>query len=123
VKFQSTRNKNLRLDSAETIIKGLSDEGGLFVPEEVPHLEKEELAELSKLDYCERAKRVFAKYMTDFSEEELLECAEKAYIGRFEDDTPAPLVNWEKARICSNSGTDQPVHLKIWHCRYFLVFL
>ena len=105
MKFQSTRNKNLRLDSAETIIKGLSDEGGLFVPEEVPHLEKEELAELSKLDYCERAKRVFAKYMTDFSEEELLECAEKAYIGRFEDDTPAPLVKLGESTYM----------LELWH--------
>lgn len=92
MKFQSTRNKNLRLDSAETIIKGLSDEGGLFVPVEVPLLEEGELSEIAKLDYCERAKRIFAKYMTDFSEKELLECAEKAYIGRFEDDVQAPLV-------------------------------
>ena len=38
MKFQSTRNKNLRLDSAETILKGLSDDGGLFVPVEIPVL-------------------------------------------------------------------------------------
>ena len=63
MKFQSTRNKNLRLDSAETIIKGLSDDGGLFVPVEIPKLENGEIAELSKLDYCERAKRIFAKFL------------------------------------------------------------
>ncbi len=92
MKFQSTRNKNLRLDSAETIIKGLSDDGGLFVPVEVPALKKGELSELSKLTYCERAKRIFSKFMTDFSEEELLECAEKAYIGNFENEEPTPIV-------------------------------
>lgn len=92
MKFQSTRNKNLRLDSAETIIKGLSDDGGLFVPVEIPKLENGEITELSKLDYCERAKRIFAKFMTDFSEEELLECAKGAYIGKFENDEPTPIV-------------------------------
>ena len=92
MKFQSTRNKNLRLESAETIVKGLSDDGGLFVPVEIPVLEKGEITELSKLSYCERAKRVFAKFMTDFSEEELLECAKGAYIGKFENDEPTPIV-------------------------------
>ena len=92
MKFQSTRNKNLRLDSAETIIKGLSDDGGLFVPVEIPVLENGEITELSKLDYCERAKKIFAKFMTDFSEEELLECAKGAYIGKFENDEPTPIV-------------------------------
>ncbi len=92
MKFQSTRNKNLRFDSAETIIRGLSDDGGLFVPVEIPMLEKGEITELSKLGYCERAKRIFAKFMTDFSEAELLECAEGAYIGKFENDEPTPIV-------------------------------
>ena len=62
------------------------------MPEEVPVLKDGELSELAKLGYCERAKRIFSKFMTDFSEEELLECAESAYIGRFESETPAPIV-------------------------------
>ena len=55
MKFQSTRNKNLRLESAETIVKGLSDDGGLFVPVEIPVLENgeirisEEIADTSKI--------------------------------------------------------------------------
>ncbi|MBQ7874240.1 MAG: threonine synthase [Oscillospiraceae bacterium] len=105
VKFQSTRNKDLRLDSAETIIRGLSDDGGLFVPVEIPMLEKGEIAELSKLDYCERAKRIFAKYMTDFSKDELLECAKNAYIGNFEDDTPTPIVKLGESTYM----------LELWH--------
>lgn len=92
MKFQSTRNKNLRLDSAETIVKGLSEDGGLFVPVEIPVLKKGEITELSKLSYCERAERIFSKFMTDFSEEELFECAKGAYIGKFENDEPTPLV-------------------------------
>lgn len=105
LKFQSTRNKNLRLDSAETIIRGLSDDGGLFVPVEIPALEEGEIAELSKLDYCERAKRIFSKFMTDFSEEELLVCAKSAYIGNFEDETPTPIVKL-------GEGTYM---LELWH--------
>ncbi len=92
MKFQSTRNKNLRLESAETIVKGLSEDGGLFVPVEIPMLRENEITELSELGYCERAKRIFAKFMDDFSEEELLECAEGAYIGKFENDEPTPIV-------------------------------
>ncbi len=62
------------------------------MPVEIPVLEKGEITELSKFGYCERAKRIFAKFMTDFSESELLECAEKAYIGNFENDEPTPIV-------------------------------
>ena len=62
------------------------------MPVEIPMLEKGEITELSKLCYCERAKRIFAKFMTDFSEEELLECAEGAYIGKFENGEPTPIV-------------------------------
>lgn len=105
MKFQSTRNKNLRLDSAETILKGLSDDGGLFVPVEIPKLAEGEIAELSKLGYTERAKRIFAKYMTDFSEEELFECAEKAYNGNFEGDEPTHIVKL-------GEGTYM---LELWH--------
>ena len=105
MKFQSTRNKNLRLDSAETIIKGLSDDGGLFVPVEIPKLEKGEISELSKIGYCERAKRIFSKFMTDFSEDELLECAEKAYIGNFENNEPTKIVKLG----------EQVYMLELWH--------
>ena len=62
------------------------------MPVEIPVLEKGEITELSKLGYCERAKHIFAKFMTDFSEDELLECAEGAYIGKFENDEPTPIV-------------------------------
>ena len=105
MKYQSTRNKNLRLDSAETILKGLSDDGGLFVPVEIPKLEAGELSELSKLDYCERAKRVFGKFMTDFSEDELLECAEKAYGDNFEGERPTKMVKIG----------DNVYMLELWH--------
>lgn len=92
MKYQSTRNKNLRLDSAETILKGLSDDGGLFVPVEIPVLEKGEITGLSELGYCERAKRIFSKFMTDFSEDELMECAESAYSGNFDGEEPTQIV-------------------------------
>ncbi|MBR3610845.1 MAG: threonine synthase [Oscillospiraceae bacterium] len=105
MKYQSTRNKELRLDSAETILKGLSDDGGLFVPVEFPKIDNEEILELSKLGYCERAKRIFAKFMTDFSEEELFECAKNAYEGNFEGEKPTEIVKL---------GEDKYM-LELWH--------
>ena len=75
------------------------------MPVEIPVLKKGEITELSKLGYCERAKRVFAKFMTDFSEEELFECAEGAYTGKFENDDPTPIIKLG----------DSIYMLELWH--------
>lgn len=99
MKFQSTRDKKLRLDSAEAIIKGLSDDGGLFVPVELPVLKKDELENMSVLSYAQRVTMVFSKFMTDFSEQELMLCSEKAYIGKFEDDSPTRIVKIDDGKF------------------------
>ena len=53
--YVSTRNSSLKVTSAHAIVKGLSDEGGLFVPESIPALTKEEIMSLGDKKYSERA--------------------------------------------------------------------
>ena len=53
--YHSTRDESLKLSSCEAIIKGLAPDGGLFVPDEIPCLSKEEQAALVNMKYTERA--------------------------------------------------------------------
>ncbi len=96
MQYISTRNTQLRVKSAAAIKKGLSEEGGLFVPEEIPVISEVDLNKLIKMNYTERAVFVLKKYLTDYLVKELKECAENAYGGgKFDADMPAPLVNLE----------------------------
>ncbi len=94
MEYMSTRNSSIRVKSAAAIKKGLSEEGGLFVPTEIPQITLEEISKLAKLSYIERAVYILQKYLTDFEVEELQSCAENAYGGnKFDAESPAPLVN------------------------------
>ena len=64
--YTSTRNNTLRVEASEAITRGISEDGGLFVPESFPRLSDDELRGLLPLSYQERAKRIFAKYLTDY---------------------------------------------------------
>lgn len=77
--YKSTRNSSIRVESAAAIAQGISDEGGLFVPESIPALTMEELKSLADKTYAQRAAYVFSKYLTDFTEAELRYCTESAY--------------------------------------------
>ena len=55
--YVSTRNPEIRLSAAQAIVQGLSRDGGLFLPEEIPQIPLEEIKALSKLPYPERARR------------------------------------------------------------------
>ena len=94
--YVSTRDASLRYTAAQAIVQGLSREGGLFLPSEIPQLSREDLTELTRCSYPERAARIMGLYLDDFSYDELLGFAEKAY-GPAKFDTPAaaPVVNTE----------------------------
>ena len=89
MKFFSTRGFG-PVSGAEAIVKGLADDGGLFVPESFPEITLEDLGDLAALEYPERSAYIMSKYLTDFSYEELLEYTKKAY-SRF-DGEAAPVV-------------------------------
>ena len=77
--YISTRGGSEKKRSAEVIKQGLASDGGLFVPETIPSLSKEEIATLSKAPYPERAAQILSKFLTDYSYEELLTVATAAY--------------------------------------------
>jgi threonine synthase len=83
MRYTSTRNSNIRVSSADAITKGLSDEGGLFVPESIPEISMEEIAKLGKLSYPERAHLILRKFLTDFTDEELRGAVTSAYGDNF----------------------------------------
>ncbi len=88
--YNSTRNKNLKLPASLAILKGLSDDGGLFVPEEIPVFDKS-LDELKDLNYRELAYEIMKLYFDDFTEDELKGCIASAYDDKFDTDEIAPL--------------------------------
>ena len=104
--YKSTRNDKLRVTAAQAIAQGISDEGGLFVPESFPAVE---LGTLLELDYIGREKAILSRYLTDFTEEEIAQCAERAYSAeKFENDTPAKVVSLDA------HGENKHI-LELWH--------
>ena len=88
--YRSTRDDNVRVTASEAILKGLSDDGGLFVPEKIPSLDIP-LARLKELTYQETAFEVMRQFLTDFSEADLKRCIEGAYDEKFDVPEIAPL--------------------------------
>ena len=77
--YKSTRDSSIRVESAAAIAKGISEEGGLFVPESIPSISMDELKSLAGMNYAQRAAFIFSKYLTDYTDAELRYCTESAY--------------------------------------------
>ncbi len=92
VLYSSTRDGSMQVKASEAILKGLPDDGGLFVPDRIPALGKS-LTELSGMGYREVAYEVMRLYLTDFTEEELKNCIANAYDSKFDTKEIAPLVH------------------------------
>ena len=91
VMYSSTRNKDVKFTASEAILKGLADDGGLFVPDSIPSLDVS-LEELAKMSYQETAYEVMKLLLSDFTEEELKNCINQAYDSKFDTEEIAPLV-------------------------------
>ena len=89
--YKSTRNSNLKVTASEAILKGLAPDGGLFVPSELPKLDVS-MSDLKGKTYQEIAYLVMKQFLTDFTEEELKNCINKAYDSKFDTEEIAPLV-------------------------------
>ena len=90
--YSSTRNKNEKVTASQAILKGLATDGGLFVPDAIPALDVS-LDELAKMSYQETAYVVMKQFLTDFTEEELKNCINRAYDSKFDTTEIAPLVD------------------------------
>lgn len=89
--YRSTRDSGVQVTASQAILKGLSADGGLFVPNTIPELDVS-LDELAQMSYQETAYAVMSRFLTDFTEEELKGCIEKAYDEKFDLPEIAPLV-------------------------------
>lgn len=96
VLYSSTRNQNAVVKASQAILKGLSDDGGLFVPNQIPALDKS-LAELAGMNYKEVAYEVMKLFLTDFTEDELKHCINSAYDEKFDTEVIAPMVEADGA--------------------------
>ena len=103
--YMSTRNTELKLKSAEAIKKGLSDDGGLFVPSEFPTVSTAEIKKMVNMNYIDRAKLVLKKFLTDFTAAEISKCVEGAYGTGFDSDKVAPVVKLADGKYI----------LELWH--------
>lgn len=96
VLYSSTRSKGNPVKASQAILKGLSEDGGLFVPDKIPALDKT-LEELSEMTYGQVAYEVMKLYLTDFTKQELEDCIAKAYDSKFDTEEIAPMVEAEGA--------------------------
>ncbi len=104
--YKSTRNSNIKVESATAITQGISEEGGLFVPESIPELTLDEVKYLSGLNYSCRAAYVFKKFLTDFTDAEIQYCTDNAYSTK----------NFETESIAEISQLfDGTYMLELWH--------
>ncbi len=94
--YKSTRSENETVTASQAILKGLADDGGLFVPTSIPKLEVS-IDELAKMSYKEVAYEVMKLFLTDFTEEELKNCINKAYDDKFDTEEIAPIVKADGA--------------------------
>ncbi len=106
MEYISTRNSVIKVKSSEAIKKGISDEGGLFVPAEIPVIELSDIEKISAKSYVERATFILKKYLTDFLVKEVRDCAKNAYSNKkFGASNPAPV----------KKLNDSMYVLELWH--------
>ena len=88
--YKSTRNAECTVTASQAILKGLADDGGLFVPVSIPKLDVT-MDELKNMNYQQTAYAVMKQFLTDFTEKELKCCINSAYDSKFDTPLIAPL--------------------------------
>ena len=92
IRYISTRNNQVSVSASQAITQGISSEGGLFVPDRLPAFEPGELEALAGQRYAQRAASILSRLLTDFTADEVRECAFSAYSSdRFRSPQVAPL--------------------------------
>ncbi|SFN52448.1 threonine synthase [Pseudobutyrivibrio sp. UC1225] len=92
VNYVSTRDLNKQeITASQAILKGLADDGGLFVPTSIPKLEVP-VETLAEMTYQQVAYEVLKLFLSDFTEDELKHCINSAYDSKFDTEEIAPLV-------------------------------
>ena len=94
--YSSTRGGEKNVTASQAILKGLAEDGGLFMPDTIPVFDRS-FSELAKMSYQEVAYEVMKLFLSDFTEEELKDCIARAYDSKFDTEEIAPLVKADGA--------------------------
>ncbi len=104
--YHSTRNKVSAFTAAQAIAKGLSDDGGLFVPISLPKLSEDAVEQMTSMTYEQRAVTIMKLFLEDFTEAELGTFTKEAYgPSAFDHKDVAPV------RVLDDSTS----FLELWH--------
>lgn len=105
MKYKSTRGEGTEINSAEAIIRGLAADGGLFVPDSLPKIDNDFIKNLIPLSYEQRAYSILKLFLTDYTDEEIENCVQKAYgNNKFDDKKRAPVTVFDDCGV-----------LELWH--------
>ena len=108
MKYISTRGYEGKFSASEAIVKGIAPDGGLFVPESIPVLSKDEIEEMMNMEFYQISARVISKFLEDFTEAELLDYTRAAYDPEKWEEKVVPLVQL-------NQYNDREYILELWH--------
>lgn len=108
MKYISTRGTDYGYTSAQAIKQGLAPDGGLFVPESIPTLSKDDIQRMATQPYIHTAADVLSLYLTDFTYTEILNACQLAYDPEKFGENPVPLVQL-------NAYNDREYILELWH--------
>jgi threonine synthase len=104
--YNSTRNSAEKVTAAQAIAQGISQEGGLFVPETLPQLTRDDLNAMIGMSYNQKAKAVLSRFLTDFTADELDYCVDSAYNDR----------KFDSADISEIAKVGESAYLlELWH--------
>ena len=106
--YISTRGYERKYKASEAIIQGIAPDGGLFVPDEIPHLSESDILAMTNMQFYQISAKVLSMFLTDFTEAELLEFASQAYSEEKWGENPVPLVQL-------NQYNDREYILELWH--------
>ena len=80
MRYVSTRNTAKTYDFKDVFIKGLADDGGLFIPSSLPKYSEKEIQELRSLNYSDLAKKIIFPFIGNFMDkDELSKIIDKSY--------------------------------------------
>ena len=103
IRYISTRGCEGSVTASQALLKGIAEDGGLYVPATLP-VPNWDFDELKKLDYRSLAYEVLRQFLTDYTEEELKHCINNAYDEKFDAEEIVPI---KKA--------GDAYYLELWH--------
>ena len=103
--YRSTRDSSVSVSAAQAIARGLSPDGGLYLPEHLPHLDADRLKALTAMDYRQRAVNILGDFLSGFTVREIEDSVAGAYEGTFASEKVTPI-----AKLCPNTYM-----LELWH--------